>query len=161
MQAGGRKDSWVIPKLELDIHDILGVRMQDPRCPLPFDHIQIWYKLHVQQYFYHEDKQVDVPQTLRAFPASPDRPHGLYNAVITSPGSNSDWPRQGIEGTGFELVSWNALLRHGGRLHCRAAQTHIPPNEHGLYRRLRPTLQHHVSTRKSEQCSSGDRDAFA
>ena len=39
-----------------NFHDILGARSQDIGCPLPFDHIQIWYKLCVQQHLYHEDK---------------------------------------------------------------------------------------------------------
>ena len=39
-----------------NFHDIPGTRLQDIGCPLPFDHIQIWYQLHVQQHLYHEDK---------------------------------------------------------------------------------------------------------
>ena len=88
-----------------NFHDISGARSQDVGCPLPFDRIQIWYKLRVQQHLYHEDKRVDAPQTLRAFPPSPVRPHGLYDTVVISPGSDSDWPRRGIEGMGFEFVS--------------------------------------------------------
>ncbi|KAI9570933.1 hypothetical protein HD554DRAFT_2037123 [Boletus coccyginus] len=78
-------------------HDVLGNRTQNLNCPLPFDRIQVWYKLCVQQFLYHMDQRVDAPQTLRAFPPSPDRPHGLYDSVVISPGSDSDWPQQGIE----------------------------------------------------------------
>ena len=85
-------------------HDISGVRSQDLCCTLPFDQIQIWYKLRVQQYLYHDDERVDAPQTLRAFPPSPDRPHRLYDTTIISPGLGSDWPHQGIEGTHIELL---------------------------------------------------------
>ena len=37
-------------------HDISGIRSQDLHCTLPFDQIQIWYKLRVQQYLYHDDE---------------------------------------------------------------------------------------------------------
>lgn len=92
-------------------HDVSGIRTQDPRCPLPFDRVQIWYKLRIQQYLYHEDERVDAPQTLRVLPPSPDRPHGVYDSVIISPGPDtSDWPRRGIEGTHIELPFKCALL---------------------------------------------------
>ncbi|KAF8449211.1 hypothetical protein L210DRAFT_3609588 [Boletus edulis BED1] len=81
-----------------NVHDVSGIRTQDLHGQLPFDHIQVWYRLHVQRHLYHEDTRVDAPQTLRAFPPSPDCPHGLYDAVVISPGSDSDWPRRGIEG---------------------------------------------------------------
>ncbi|KAI6023291.1 hypothetical protein EDC04DRAFT_2606791 [Pisolithus marmoratus] len=54
--------------------------------------IQIWYKLHIQQFFYHKEQNIDALQTLRALPPSGDNPHGLYDMVILSPGPDSDWP---------------------------------------------------------------------
>ena len=75
-----------------NVHDVSGIRMQDLYSQLLFDHIQIWYKLRVQWHLYHKDTQVDAPQTLRAFPPSPNHPHGLYNTVVISPGSDSNWP---------------------------------------------------------------------
>ena len=68
------------------------------QCPLPFDCVQIWYKLHVQQFLYHDKNRVDALQTICAYPPSGDRPHGLYDAVITSPGPESNWPQKGLEG---------------------------------------------------------------
>ena len=65
-------------------HDISGLRTQTLNCPLPFDHIQVWYKLHVQQFFFRTDKVVDTPQTLKTFPPSPNCPHRLYNALATA-----------------------------------------------------------------------------
>ncbi|KAF8547652.1 hypothetical protein OG21DRAFT_1527012 [Imleria badia] len=69
-------------------YDVLGDRTQNFNCPLAllFDHIQVWYKLHVQQFLYYIDERVDAPQTLRAFPPSPHQPHGLYDTVVISPG---------------------------------------------------------------------------
>ncbi|KAI6101999.1 hypothetical protein EDD16DRAFT_1495086 [Pisolithus croceorrhizus] len=79
-------------------HPVSGVMSQDLRYPLPFDCIQIWYKIHIQQFLYHKAQDIDTPQTLRVLPPSGDHPHGLYDMVILSPGPNSDWPWQGIEG---------------------------------------------------------------
>lgn len=79
-------------------HPISGVTNQDLRCPLPFDRIQIWCKIRTQQFLYHDGRNVDSPQTLRAFPPSSDHPVGLYDTVILSSGPDSDWPRGGIEG---------------------------------------------------------------
>ncbi|KAG6379016.1 hypothetical protein JVT61DRAFT_11438 [Boletus reticuloceps] len=94
----------------MNAHNVSGVRTCDLHCPLPFDHIQIWYKLQVQQYLYHEDKGMDALQTLRAFPPSSDRPHRFYNTVIICPGPDSNWPHRGIEGMHTQLLS--------SRLHC-------------------------------------------
>ncbi|KAF8130114.1 hypothetical protein EV363DRAFT_1399319 [Boletus edulis] len=79
-------------------HPVSGARAQDLHYPLPFDRLQIWYKLRVQQLLYHDKERVDTPQMLRAYPPSPNCPHGLYDAAILSPGSDSDWPQRGIEG---------------------------------------------------------------
>ncbi|KAI5980659.1 hypothetical protein EDD15DRAFT_2187253 [Pisolithus albus] len=79
-------------------HPVSGVTSQDLCYPLPFDRIQIWYKICIQQFLYHKAQNVDAPQTLRVLPPSSDHPHGLYDTVILSPGPDSDWPRRGIEG---------------------------------------------------------------
>lgn len=49
-------------------HPVLDTTTQDLRCPLLFDRVQIWYKIHVQQHLYHKEQEVDTPQTLRALP---------------------------------------------------------------------------------------------
>ncbi|KAI6104344.1 hypothetical protein F5141DRAFT_1216885 [Pisolithus sp. B1] len=43
-------------------HPISGVTSQDLCYPLPFDHIQIWYKIHIQQFLYHKAQDIDTPQ---------------------------------------------------------------------------------------------------
>ena len=91
-------------------HDVSSVRTQNLDCPLPFDRIQVWYKVCVQQFLHHTDKRVDAPQTLRAFPHSPDRPHGLYDTAIISPGPDSDWPWRGVEGKSIEPLSYSVCI---------------------------------------------------
>ncbi|KAI6161679.1 hypothetical protein EDD17DRAFT_1480559 [Pisolithus thermaeus] len=90
-------------------HPVSGVMSQDLCYPLPFNRIQIWYKIHIQQFLYHKAQDIDALQTLRALPPSGDHPHGLYDMVILSPSPDSDWPQQGIEG---HVVAQLRLIFH-------------------------------------------------
>ncbi|KIJ11760.1 hypothetical protein PAXINDRAFT_15343 [Paxillus involutus ATCC 200175] len=79
-------------------HPVSGARTQQQDYSLPFERLQIWCKVRVQQMSYHDRQAPGAPQTLRALPPSATNPHGLYNTVIISTNSESDWPRRGIEG---------------------------------------------------------------
>jgi len=67
-------------------------------CVLPFDCIQIWYKVRMQQMQYYNSKVPDGPQTLRALPPSTSCPHSLYDAVVINTELQSEWPRCGLNG---------------------------------------------------------------
>ena len=92
-----------------DDHPVLGVQTSDLHCPLPFDRVQIWYKFCVQWFLYHDRNRVDTPQTVHTYPPSCGRSHELYDAVIMSPGPESDWPWAGLEGTIITLLTWSVL----------------------------------------------------
>jgi len=77
-------------RLENGTHIVSGTRSN--HCTLPFDRIQIWYKVHTQQMQYYISKVPDAPQTLRAVPPSTSCPHGLYNAVVINAEPQSEWP---------------------------------------------------------------------
>ncbi|KAF8551003.1 hypothetical protein OG21DRAFT_1524746 [Imleria badia] len=76
---------------------VLGARSGQNHT-LPFDHLQISYKIHVQQMQYHDKYTPNAPQTLHVLPPSTTNPHGLYDAVIINMDPDSDWPRWGLEG---------------------------------------------------------------
>ncbi|KAI5987639.1 hypothetical protein EDD15DRAFT_2371999 [Pisolithus albus] len=78
-------------------HRVSGVRSQQDH-QLPFDRLQIWCKVRVQQMRYHSRQTPDTPQTLRAFHPSTVNPHGLYDAAIVNADPDSDWPQRGLEG---------------------------------------------------------------
>ena len=67
-------------------------------CVLPFDCIQIWYKVCMQQMQYYNSKVPNGPQTLRALPPSTSCPHGLYDAVVINAEPQSEWLRCGLNG---------------------------------------------------------------
>jgi len=83
-------------RLENGTHIVSGTRSN--HCTLPFDRIQIWYKVRTQQMQYYISKVPDAPQTLRAVPPSTSCPHGLYDAVVINAEPQSEWPRCGLNG---------------------------------------------------------------
>jgi len=79
-------------------HPTSGAGNEGGDCVLPFDRIQIWHKIRVQQMQYHDNKVPDAPQTLRAIPPSASCPYGLYDAAVINAEPWSDWPRCGLNG---------------------------------------------------------------
>lgn len=80
-------------------HTVSGARSMEQNCTLPFDHLQVWHKLQVQQMQFYNNELPDVPQTLHALPPSPSCSHGLYDAVVINADGQSDWPQCGLDGT--------------------------------------------------------------
>ena len=101
-------------------HTVLGARSYAKAHNLPFEHIQIWCKIHIQQMCYH-DKTPDAPQTLQVIPPSTDNPYGLYDAVIVNATPQSSWPKQGLDGRSLSNFC-SPLLTYAYRpLDCPAA----------------------------------------
>jgi len=91
-------------------HPVSGIRTLDANPHLPFDQIQIWCKVHVQNFPFHNKDNVDVPQTLRALHSSPNHSHSLYDSVIMSPGSKSNWPHLDLNGITYTYELSCAVL---------------------------------------------------
>ena len=79
------------------------------RNTLPFNRVQIWYKLRMQRFLYHDGNRVDALQTVCTYPPSRGCSHELYDTVIMSPGPESDWPQAGLEGMIITLLTWSVL----------------------------------------------------
>ncbi|KAI6006094.1 hypothetical protein EDD15DRAFT_2191387 [Pisolithus albus] len=47
---------------------------------------------------YHNSEMVEPAQTMNVTPPSQEHPRGLYDCVVFSPGAESDWPSQGLNG---------------------------------------------------------------
>jgi len=91
-------------------HPVSGIRTLDANPHLLFNQIQIWCKVHVQNFPFHDKDNVDVPQTLRVLHPSPNHSHSLYDSVIMSPGSESNWPRLGLNGITYTYELSCAVL---------------------------------------------------
>ncbi|KIK18560.1 hypothetical protein PISMIDRAFT_14270 [Pisolithus microcarpus 441] len=72
-------------------HLVSGARSRQDH-ELPFDRLQVWYKIHAQQMHYYATQTPDAPQTMHAMPPSPLYPHGLYDAAIINADPDSNWP---------------------------------------------------------------------
>lgn len=88
-------------------HLVSGIRIHNEH--LPSDHIQVWYKIRIQQMCYHKIIP-DAPQTLRATPPSAHNSYGLYDSVVVNDVPESSWPRHGLDGTSLIRRMWTTDL---------------------------------------------------
>ncbi|KAI6041910.1 hypothetical protein EDC04DRAFT_2601375 [Pisolithus marmoratus] len=65
---------------------------------IPFSHIQIWAKVHVQSIPYHIDEALEPSQALLTQPPTDTWPLGCYDSVIINTCQTSLWPHSGIKG---------------------------------------------------------------
>lgn len=66
--------------------------------PLPFDRLQVWYKVRLQQKAYHDPTTVLPAQTLNASPPADSWPKGRYDAAFVNVDDNMVWPLSGLKG---------------------------------------------------------------
>ncbi|KAH7906142.1 hypothetical protein BJ138DRAFT_1016684 [Hygrophoropsis aurantiaca] len=78
-------------------HDFSGRRYAQVGCSLPFDRVQIWCKIRVQQTTYHDPSSVEPAHSLRIQPPSNSYPKGIYDSVVVNSAMHSDWPAHGLK----------------------------------------------------------------
>ncbi|KIK15955.1 hypothetical protein PISMIDRAFT_36397, partial [Pisolithus microcarpus 441] len=78
-------------------------------CQLPFHHIQIWSKLHIQSYSSYDSKTLLPSQGLHVSLSTANWPFGRYNSVIISRDGNKDWPHSGLHG--HEVVQLRMIFK--------------------------------------------------
>ncbi|KAI5994395.1 hypothetical protein EDD15DRAFT_2165927 [Pisolithus albus] len=112
-------------------HDISGRRRASSNYSLPSNKIQIWTKVRVQVRNYHNSEMVEPAQTMNVAPPSQEHPRGLYDCAVFSPGAESDWPSQGLNGhmiaqlrLVFRMLGTDQFLTYVQRFHV------IPPAGH-------------------------------
>jgi hypothetical protein len=76
-----------------------GRRTANPVAPLPFDDIQIWSRLQIQNKSYHAPHDVLPPQTVNASPPSNPWMFGHSDAVLINMDPSQVWPSSGLNGT--------------------------------------------------------------
>ncbi|KAH7920650.1 hypothetical protein BV22DRAFT_1107578 [Leucogyrophana mollusca] len=85
-------------RLKGALHTIGGSRRASGPCPLPFDHLQVWYKVRLQQMSYHARDQILPAQTVNAAPPNSEWEHGRYDTVLVHTDDNYKWPDSGLFG---------------------------------------------------------------
>ena len=88
-------------------HMIGGRRHSTLDCQLPFDHIQIWYKMQIQLYSSYNLNMLLLSQGLHASLSSVKWPFSHYDTVIISSDGNKDWPHNGLHG---KIIPYPMLL---------------------------------------------------
>jgi hypothetical protein len=74
-----------------------GRRAADTNTPLPFDHLQVWTKVQLQNRPYHTPHHIIPPQTINALPPSEAWTSGRCDVVFINT-DNKVWPHSGLEG---------------------------------------------------------------
>ncbi|KAG2089231.1 uncharacterized protein F5147DRAFT_587272, partial [Suillus discolor] len=83
------------------IHSIGGPRRAAHDAELPFDNLQVWFKIRLQETDFHEPHNVRPAQTLNCVPPSDPWTLGRYDTVIIQTNSGHSWPASGLSGTFF------------------------------------------------------------
>ncbi|KAG2087116.1 uncharacterized protein F5147DRAFT_748558 [Suillus discolor] len=80
------------------IHTIGGARRAGPTASLPFDKLQVWFKLWVQDTNFHHASIIRPAQTLNCAPPSDPWTCGQYDTVIINNEAGYLWPEDGLRG---------------------------------------------------------------
>ena len=82
-----------------------GRRSANPVAPLPFDDIQIWSRVQIQNKSYHVPHNVLPPQTVNASPPSNPWMFGRSDVVLINTDPSQVWPSSGLNGTICILIN--------------------------------------------------------
>ncbi|KAF8834985.1 hypothetical protein BDN67DRAFT_913818 [Paxillus ammoniavirescens] len=63
-----------------------------------FDHVQVWYKVHLQLVSFHDLKIILPLQTVNAMPPDKQWPHGRHDTILVCTDQDQQWPKSGLEG---------------------------------------------------------------
>ncbi|KAG1800382.1 uncharacterized protein HD556DRAFT_1430435 [Suillus plorans] len=103
------------------IHTIGGARRAGPTTPLPFDKLQVWFKLRLQDTDVHDISIIRPAQTLNCAPPSDPWTSGRYDTVIINNEARCSWPADGLHGmlflhcTEYLLIVKSLLMRPVGK----------------------------------------------
>lgn len=76
-----------------------GRRNAESADRVPFDKLQIWDKLRVQEKMFHDRSASDSPQSLRIIRPSAKHPDGIFDSVVIGSDEQCNWPDGGLDGT--------------------------------------------------------------
>ncbi|KAG2105843.1 uncharacterized protein F5147DRAFT_746400 [Suillus discolor] len=96
------------------VHTIGGARRAGPTASLPFDKIQIWFKLRLQDTEFHDSSIIWPTQTLNCVPPSDVWNSGRYDSVIVNNELGCLWPAHGLRGHTIGQI--RLIMRPVGRI---------------------------------------------
>ena len=87
-----------------------GRRVANVNTSLPFDDIQIWTKLQIQNKAYYAPHHVLSPQTVNASPPLTPWMFGHSDVTLINIDPSQVWPWSGLNGTTFILFNISIIL---------------------------------------------------
>ncbi|KAG1719526.1 hypothetical protein EDB19DRAFT_1918787 [Suillus lakei] len=81
-----------------NLHKLTGQHQASPTTNLPFQRLNIWFKVCVQQMPRHSGSALLPALTVNASPPDANWKHGHYDAAIFTVGSTEQWPASGLKG---------------------------------------------------------------
>ena len=98
--------------LRHDVRDRGAVHRVGPRrrslidrpLTLPFDRVQVWHTVRLQQMSFHDSSIVLPAQTIHASPLGPGWPKGRRDPVLVNVDGVSEWPKSGLTGEHFFIA---------------------------------------------------------
>ncbi|KAG1738912.1 uncharacterized protein EDB91DRAFT_1237678 [Suillus paluster] len=79
-------------------HAIGGPRRAGPNSALPFEKVQVWFKLHLQDTEFHNVHNIQPAQTLNCAPPSEPWTYSHYDSIIVNTEAEHSWPTSGLQG---------------------------------------------------------------
>ncbi|KAI6003153.1 hypothetical protein EDD15DRAFT_2385610 [Pisolithus albus] len=108
-----------------------GPRRAAENVELPFEHIQIWFKLRLQTVEVHTNSVLPA-QTIFASPPKGDWQYGRYDSVVVNTDRAKNWPASGLQGLpwpwGDRFLSYVQrfdIVPQAGALRDPSTQVHI------------------------------------
>ena len=115
MAIGNIIDKFSLPDLHGALADFLdwvnngqplkigGRRAADTNSLLPFDHLQVWTKMQLQNRSYHALHHIFPPQTINALPPSEAWTSGPHDVVLVNIDGSKVWPHSSLEGVSSRM----------------------------------------------------------
>ncbi|KAJ7725009.1 hypothetical protein DFH07DRAFT_871814 [Mycena maculata] len=86
-------------------------RLKDER--LPFDKLEVWHNLRIQNHAFHDSNKILIPETINTDPPDNNWICGRADPVLVNSDSEVKWPQNGLEGHTicqlrmiFRVVPW-------------------------------------------------------
>ncbi|KAG1733360.1 uncharacterized protein EDB91DRAFT_1057502, partial [Suillus paluster] len=80
------------------LHKLTGQHQVSPTMNLPFQHLNIWFKVHVQQMPRHSGSALLPALTVNVSPPDANWKHGHYDAAIFTVDGTEQWPASRLKG---------------------------------------------------------------
>ncbi|KAG2122771.1 hypothetical protein DEU56DRAFT_873558 [Suillus clintonianus] len=96
------------------VHSIGGGRRAGPHAQLPFENLQVWFKVRLQNTDFHEISDIQPAQTLNCVPPGDTWPCGRFDSVVANTEAGFSWPTSGLQGAFSRVVRLTYFSTYSG-----------------------------------------------